>query len=87
MTLERQFGPRGDEHGGTIFGLWAPAARTVDLVTSQVTPMRRLPAGWYEIEYPAARAGSTVPFGSTATSKCLTRHRLFNPRMFSGRVR
>jgi maltooligosyltrehalose trehalohydrolase len=61
VTL-RQFGPRGDGSEGTIFRLWAPAARTVDLVTSQVTPMRRLPGGWYEIEYPAARAGTRYKF-------------------------
>jgi len=62
VTFEPQFGPRADGSGGTIFRLWAPAARTVDLVTSQVTPMRRLPEGWYEIEYPIARAGTRYKF-------------------------
>lgn len=57
MSRQFRFGPRIDEGGGVTFRLWAPAARTVDLVCGETLTMRRGGDGWFELAVPAARAG------------------------------
>src|SRR4051812_49267854 len=53
--------------GGVRFRLWAPAAKSVDLVlyddgTPNAQSMTRQPEGWYELITPAASAGSRYKF-------------------------
>lgn len=56
-----RFGPHLDKDGVT-FRLWAPAARTVDLVCSETLTMRRRDGGWFELALPRARAGLRYRF-------------------------
>jgi malto-oligosyltrehalose trehalohydrolase len=55
------FGPRRNASGVT-FRLWAPAARTVDLVGSELLSMQRFGDGWFELSVPTARAGFLYKF-------------------------
>lgn len=57
----RLFGPRLDSKG-TMFRLWAPGAKSVDLVTTETQPMRRTNHGWYELRVPGAGAGTRYQF-------------------------
>jgi maltooligosyltrehalose trehalohydrolase len=59
--MRRRFGPRLDTDGVT-FRLWAPAARTVDLVCGETLTMHRRDGGWFELAVPAARAGLRYRF-------------------------
>jgi maltooligosyltrehalose trehalohydrolase len=56
-----RFGPRLDADGVT-FRLWAPAAKTVDLVCGETLTMHRRDGGWFELTVPAARAGLRYRF-------------------------
>lgn len=47
---------------GVSFRLWAPAARTVDLMLDRALPMRRLEDGWYELAVRGARAGTLYKY-------------------------
>jgi maltooligosyltrehalose trehalohydrolase len=57
----RQFGPRlsGD---GVSFRLWAPAAKSVELVLDRKLPMQRRDDGWYAIDVPGLKAGARYKF-------------------------
>ena len=48
MRTRAQFGPRLTERGVT-FRLWAPAAKTVELMLDRAFPMQARPDGWYEL--------------------------------------
>ena len=61
------FGARIGSDGQVRFRLWAPGAKTVELVlndsdTMQVLPMPTLEAGWFELTTDQARAGSRYRF-------------------------
>ncbi|MEA3024140.1 MAG: maltooligosyltrehalose trehalohydrolase, partial [Alphaproteobacteria bacterium] len=47
---------------GTTFRLWAPAAKTVELVVDRPLPMPSEASGWYALTLPAARAGTRYKF-------------------------
>jgi len=47
---------------GTTFRLWAPAAKTVELVVDRPLPMPSEAPGWYALTLPAARAGTRYKF-------------------------
>jgi malto-oligosyltrehalose trehalohydrolase len=55
------FGPRLGPDGVT-FRLWAPAARSVDLMLDAPLEMSRRADGWYELHVPAAAAGTLYRF-------------------------
>jgi malto-oligosyltrehalose trehalohydrolase len=55
------FGPELTPDGVT-FRIWAPAARSVDLMLERPHPMRRVPGGWYEIAIAGAHAGTRYAF-------------------------
>ncbi len=55
------FGPRLDLKGVT-FRLWAPAATSVDLVTTDAQPMRRHGDGWFDLRVPGIGAGARYKF-------------------------
>jgi maltooligosyltrehalose trehalohydrolase len=59
--LERQFGPLITDKG-VKFRLWAPAAKTVDLVIDRHLPMMHEGGGWYVAEVPYAAAGTRYRF-------------------------
>ncbi len=61
MTLPHLFGPRLGPRGVT-FRLWAPAAKSVQLVTARAHPMRRDADGWYEVLLADAHAGTRYRF-------------------------
>jgi maltooligosyltrehalose trehalohydrolase len=48
MRTEAQFGPRLTP-GGVTFRLWAPAAKTVELMLDSAYSMQARPDGWYEL--------------------------------------
>ena len=49
--------------GGVRFRLWAPAAKSVDVVISgRSKPMRAQPDGWYELVDRDARAGTLYQY-------------------------
>jgi maltooligosyltrehalose trehalohydrolase len=58
---ERQFGATVTP-GGVSFGLWAPAAKRVDLLAEQSHPMRRGEDGWFRVEIPGVQAGDCYKF-------------------------
>ncbi len=55
------FGPRLGPDGVT-FRLWAPAARSVELMLDAPLEMSRCADGWYELHVPAAAAGTLYRF-------------------------
>jgi len=57
----RQFGPRIDAHGVT-FRLWAPAARSVDLLLGDETRPMKQRGGWYELSCAGGRSGLLYRF-------------------------
>jgi maltooligosyltrehalose trehalohydrolase len=59
--LERHFGPLITDKG-VKFRLWAPAAKTVDIVIERHTPMVHEGGGWYVAEVPYAAAGTRYRF-------------------------
>src|SRR5262249_40876875 len=68
-TRRRHRMPFGAElvEGGVRFRLWAPAAKTVDLVLQDRAdvhplPMHALEEGWFELTTNAAHAGSRYKF-------------------------
>ncbi|HEY1541651.1 MAG TPA: malto-oligosyltrehalose trehalohydrolase [Xanthobacteraceae bacterium] len=56
-----QFGPVITA-AGTTFRLWAPAARTVELVTDRAAPMQAQPGGWHSLALADAHAGTRYKF-------------------------
>ncbi|PLX50007.1 MAG: malto-oligosyltrehalose trehalohydrolase [Desulfobulbaceae bacterium] len=65
----QQFGASLQPDGGTLFRLWAPAARRVDLnlhLTSdnrhQIVAMSRLAGGWFSLHHQTAAAGDLYHF-------------------------
>ena len=62
MSVAPQFGPRPAAGGGVTFSLWAPAAKTVDVVASHVVPMQRGDGGWFQVAVPDARIGTRYRF-------------------------
>lgn len=57
----RQFGPQLDANGVT-FRLWAPGAKSVDLVMGDRRPMRRHNDGWFDLRVPGIGAGAHYRF-------------------------
>jgi maltooligosyltrehalose trehalohydrolase len=57
----RQFGARLTDNGAT-FGLWAPAAKRVDLLLDQPQPMPRGSDGWFSIDIAGIKAGARYKF-------------------------
>ncbi len=55
------FGPNLTEDGVT-FSLWAPAAKTIDVVIDRVHAMQRDGDGWFSIHVPSARSGTRYKF-------------------------
>ena len=47
---------------GVIFTLWAPAAKTVDVVLETIHSMSRSDIGWFSCHVPDARAGTLYKF-------------------------
>ena len=47
---------------GVTFRLWAPAARSVDLVLDKPRPMQRGDGGWFTLHVPGAKAGARYSF-------------------------
>ena len=62
MTERPRFGPWPADGGGYEFRLWAPAASSVEVVTSQPHPMSRGEDGWYSVAVREARAGQRYNF-------------------------
>jgi malto-oligosyltrehalose trehalohydrolase len=60
MSTAGHFGPLLSDQG-TTFRLWAPAAKTVDLVIDEPWPMTRQD-GWFSFDVSAARAGTRYRF-------------------------
>lgn len=58
---ERRFGPRITEDGVT-FTLWAPAARSVEILLDRPVAMTRAKDGWFSLTVPEAHAGSLYTF-------------------------
>jgi maltooligosyltrehalose trehalohydrolase len=55
------FGPRLTANG-TLFRLWAPAARQVDVVLDRAHPLRRQDDGWFCAEIAGVKAGAHYRF-------------------------
>jgi maltooligosyltrehalose trehalohydrolase len=63
MSAAPRFGPRLEPTGGTIFRLWAPAARRVELVTGGgAQAMQPQDHGWFALHDPAAGASARYAF-------------------------
>ncbi len=58
---DRQFGPRLTADGAS-FRLWAPAAKTVELLLEKSHPLRRGEAGWFSADIPGVKAGARYKF-------------------------
>lgn len=61
MSPASTFGPLLTADGVT-FRLWAPAAKTVELVIDNVRPMQRSDGGWHTLYVPGAKAGARYSF-------------------------
>src|ERR1700704_7040934 len=61
MTTPAQFGPVLTARDVT-FRLWAPAARSVDLLLDRAHPMQGRPHGWYTLTIEGAVAGTLYKF-------------------------
>jgi malto-oligosyltrehalose trehalohydrolase len=61
MMPPAQFGPQLTA-SGVIFRLWAPAARTVELMLDRAHPMESRPDGWYELSIQRAGGGTLYKF-------------------------
>jgi malto-oligosyltrehalose trehalohydrolase len=59
--MNRHFGAKLTAQG-TIFRLWAPAARHVELLLDHPHPLSRGKDGWFETEVSGAKAGSRYKF-------------------------
>ncbi|HWM45550.1 MAG TPA: malto-oligosyltrehalose trehalohydrolase [Xanthobacteraceae bacterium] len=63
MSRGRTFGPRLTPEGGTEFRLWAPAARSVDLLTrGRTLPMQAGADGWFTLVMPDTGPGTRYKF-------------------------
>jgi maltooligosyltrehalose trehalohydrolase len=58
----RRFGPRPAAAGGITFRLWAPAAKSVDLILDRDHPMPPQDGGWFEITLRDAGPGTRYRF-------------------------
>jgi maltooligosyltrehalose trehalohydrolase len=61
MSGRYAFGPQPGSNG-IEFRLWAPAARTVDLLLDRPRPMTRQPDGWFSLDVPGITAGTRYKF-------------------------
>src|SRR5262245_50398947 len=61
MSAPAQFGPLLTPSGVT-FRLWAPAAKSVELVLDRVHPMQACLDGWYTLTIEGAEAGTLYKF-------------------------
>ena len=61
MRTEAHFGPLLTPRGVT-FRLWAPAAKTVELLLDRAHPMQARSAGWYTLTIEGAGAGTLYKF-------------------------
>ena len=62
MNHGMRFGPRPAPGGGFEFRLWAPAAKSVEIVTSRVTAMAGGGDGWFSATLSDAHAGTSYKF-------------------------
>ena len=58
---ERQFGPRLTKNG-TLFRLWAPTAKRVDLLLDKPHALTRRDDGWFCAEVAGVKAGARYKF-------------------------
>jgi maltooligosyltrehalose trehalohydrolase len=61
MSTPAQFGPHLTPNGVT-FQLWAPAAKSVELVLDRVHPMQARPDGWYRLTIEGVGGGTLYKF-------------------------
>src|SRR5262245_23221360 len=61
MNIPAQFGPALTPKDVT-FRLWAPAAKSVDLMLDRAHPMQARPDGWYTLTIDGAGAGTLYKF-------------------------
>ncbi len=61
MSETPTFGPL-IAYDGVAFRLWAPAAKSVDLVLDSARPMQRDNGGWFTAHVPGAKAGTRYSF-------------------------
>lgn len=83
------FGAELTADGNVRFRLWAPAARSVDLVLYEgseprLLPMRPVRAGWFELATPAAQAGSLYRYRIDGAVEVPDPASRFNPQDVSG---
>jgi len=62
MSAAVLFGPRPAPGGGTLFRLWAPAAKSVDILAPRAFPMQAVGGGWYERVLSEAGPGTRYKF-------------------------
>ncbi len=79
----RQFGPLLDSNGVT-FRLWAPAAKSVDLVMDEARPMRRRGDGWFDLRVPGIGAGAQYRFRIDGKLEVPDPASAFQPRDVNG---
>ncbi len=83
------FGAEITAEGSVRFGLWAPAARSVDLLLyeggeARAVGMRPAPGGWFELVTPAARAGSLYRYRIDGSFEVPDPASRFNPQDVAG---
>src|SRR5947209_4247141 len=61
MSAELRFGAELHKDGVT-FRLWAPAAKSVDLMLDRAHPMQAGAAGWHELTVAGLRAGTLYKY-------------------------
>lgn len=61
MSARPTFGPVITDDGVT-FRLWAPAAKSVDLLVDSAQPMQRDDGGWFTLHVPGANPGARYSF-------------------------
>jgi malto-oligosyltrehalose trehalohydrolase len=62
VTREARFGPRALPNGGYQFRLWAPAAKSVEVLTPHLTTLERTHDGWFVGTDAQARTGTRYKF-------------------------
>jgi maltooligosyltrehalose trehalohydrolase len=90
-TLRRRhqmpFGAQICAAGQVRFRLWAPAAQSVELLLGEAReglPMQAHPAGWFQLETGAARAGTLYRYRINGTQEVADPAARFNPQGVHG---
>jgi malto-oligosyltrehalose trehalohydrolase len=79
-----QFGPRIIGEAGVEFRLWAPAAKTVDVITSRLSTMTRAAGGWFRATVAEARVGTQYRFRIDGNLEVPDPASAFQPEDISG---